>query len=65
MKCDWSILSYKLDEIELILFLKSCIVQTFVHQVFLNLLFQGKATFRAFHETQQFEGQFMKRKILS
>ena len=31
--------SYKLEEIELILFLKSCIIQIFVHQVCMNSLF--------------------------
>ena len=33
------LLSYKLEEIELILFFKSCIIQIFVHQVCMNLLF--------------------------
>ena len=31
--------SYKLEEIELILFFKSCIIQIFVHQVFMSSLF--------------------------
>ena len=31
--------SCKLEEIELILFFKSCIMQIFVHQVCMNLLF--------------------------
>ena len=32
-------LYYKLEEIELILFFRSCIIQVFVHQVCMNWLF--------------------------
>ena len=58
---------YEMEEIELILFFKSCVIQKFVHQVYMNSLFYTVKLFgsyKAYHTNRLMPDSHLSQKLL-